>query len=540
MSQPISTTIPALVHEHSKLDRVAAVFDSENISYTFSQLSNETEMLAAGLLSSGLEPGDRVLICGSNNAHFFTSTLACARGGLIFSLINPNFANAGQLHYALKKGEFRAIICFPANKETEFLNNLLNEIAPELKHSAKGHLSSRALPMLTHIIMAEEDHKHAGTFTLSEIFGRSNRERIEKLPNFEEWSTHQLAAIQFTTGTSAPAKLVGLSHYQLINGCRVAAEAMGVDTAGALCCALPLFKIPVFALVALAPFVRGTRVLFPSPSPLPKFLFDSIKKHQCAQLLTNAVALRLVLKIALARKIELPSVKTVILIGERVPLDLLKNIPKQFQNANKIFSGYMLTEAASVPIITSEETSIVKNVGKPLRSFTIDIVDIGANMPTGNRRLGELRIRPVDGSRFLGYGPTFDEQLEWINTGDIVVMDTFGGVELLSNKGDLIFDESGKIIEHWTMEKAICAYDQIKGAQIIALAKDAPLIAVLVLKTSLCDRDVVKSDIQSLCKNNGLPIPDMFAFVDDFPRINTKIQKYRLREMIKNGELKAF
>uniref|UniRef100_A0A914RKK5 AMP-dependent synthetase/ligase domain-containing protein n=1 Tax=Parascaris equorum TaxID=6256 RepID=A0A914RKK5_PAREQ len=178
--------------------------------------------------------------------------LACARGGLIFSLINPNFANAGQLHYALKKGEF-------------------------------------------------------------------------------QWSTHQLAAIQFTTGTSAPAKLVGLSHYQLINGCRVAAEAMG----GALCCALPLFKIPVFALVALAPFVRGTRVLFPSPSPLPKFLFDSIKKHQL--LLTNAVALRLVLKIALARKIELPSVKTVILIGERVPLDLLKNIPKQFQNANKIF-----------------------------------------------------------------------------------------------------------------------------------------------------------------------------------------------------------
>uniref|UniRef100_A0A0M3HYX0 AMP-binding domain-containing protein n=1 Tax=Ascaris lumbricoides TaxID=6252 RepID=A0A0M3HYX0_ASCLU len=393
MSQPISTTIPALVHEHSKLDRVAAVFDSENISYTFSQLTNEMEMLAAGLLSSGLEPGDRVLICGSNNAQFFTSTLACARGGLIFSLINPNFANASQLHYALKKGEFRAIICFPANKEAEFLNNLLNEIAPELKHSAKGHLSSKALPKLTHIIMAEEDHKHAGTFTLSEIFGRSNRERIEKLPNFEDWSTHQLAAIQFTTGTSAPAKLVGLSHYQLINGCRVAAEAIGVDTTvlfyriyilytsqlifslllmhGALCCALPLFKIPVFALVALAPFVSGTRVLFPSPSPLPKFLFESIKKHQCAQLLTNAVALRLVLKIALARKIELPSVKTVILIGERVPLDLLKSIAKQFQNANKIFNGYMLTEVASVPIITSEETSVVKNVGKPLRGFTV-------------------------------------------------------------------------------------------------------------------------------------------------------------------------
>ncbi|VDM46083.1 unnamed protein product [Toxocara canis] len=186
-------------------------------------------MLAAGLLSTGLEPGDRVLICGSNNAHFFVSTLACARAGLIFSLMNPNFAKADQLHYALKKGEFRAVICFPANKEAEFLNNLLNEIAPELRNSAKGHLSSKAIPKLTHVIMAEEDHRHAGTFTLSEIFGRSNRERIDKLPDYEAWDTHKLAAIQYTTGTSSPPKLVGLSHYQLINGCRIAAEAIGLE-----------------------------------------------------------------------------------------------------------------------------------------------------------------------------------------------------------------------------------------------------------------------------------------------------------------------
>lgn len=39
-----------------------------------------------------------------------------------------------------------------------------------------------------------------------------------------------LLGLSLLQGTSAPAKLVGLSHYQLINGCRVAAEAIGVDT----------------------------------------------------------------------------------------------------------------------------------------------------------------------------------------------------------------------------------------------------------------------------------------------------------------------
>ncbi|VDM29438.1 unnamed protein product [Toxocara canis] len=83
-----------------------------------------------------------------------------------------------------------------------------------------------------------------------------------------------------------------------------------------------------------------------------------------------------------------------------------------------------------------------------------------------NARVGELRIRPVDGSTFAGYGPTFDEKLEWINTGDIITIDNSGNVELLANKEDLIVDKSGKILEHWTLEKAICAYDQIKGAQV--------------------------------------------------------------------------
>lgn len=34
-----------------------------------------------------------------------------------------------------------------------------------------------------------------------------------------------------------------------------------------------------------------------------------------------------------------------------------------------------------------------------------------------------------------------------------------------------------------------------------------------------------------------LNVPTKFAIVDDFPRINTKIQKYRMRQMLENGEI---
>lgn len=66
----------------------------------------QMDTLAAGLLSVGLKPHDRILICGSNTAHFFICPLACARANLIFSLMSPNFANAEQLKYALIKVHF--------------------------------------------------------------------------------------------------------------------------------------------------------------------------------------------------------------------------------------------------------------------------------------------------------------------------------------------------------------------------------------------------------------------------------------------------
>ncbi|VBB31787.1 unnamed protein product [Acanthocheilonema viteae] len=462
----LSGTLPEFVYKCAGIDRVAAVFDHEKITFTFADVKKEMDTLAAGLLSTGLRPQDRILICGSNTAHFFICPLACARADLIFSLMSPNFANAEQLKDALVKGEFRAIICFPANREIEFLNNLLNEISPELMFSVKGRLCSKAVPKLTHVIMAEEEHKHAGTFTLSEIYGRSNRERVDKLPNFMTWDTHKLVALQFTSGISAPGKLVGLTHYQLLNGCYAASQAIGFNDTSCICCALPLFKIPILSVIGLVPFIANTRVIYPSPSPLPKFLFDSVKKFQCTHLMSNAVALGLILRVAQIQNVHLPSIENIILLGERIPSDVIKNIIKQFENVQKIMNGYILTEVASIPILTWD-TANTKGVGRALDEFVVDIRDLGirANWKGNINKSGELCIKPIQGSKFLGYESPYEGMHEWIETGDVVTMDETDIINVITNKDDLIVDNSGQLIEHWLLEKALCAHNEVKGAQ---------------------------------------------------------------------------
>jgi len=37
-----------------------------------------------------------------------------------------------------------------------------------------------------------------------------------------------------------------------------------------------------------------------------------------------------------------------------------------------------------------------------------------------------------------------------------------------------------------------------------------------------------------------LPIPDEFSIASDFPRVNTRIQKYKLREMLRAKQLKTY
>lgn len=63
------------------------------------------------------------------------------------------------------------------------------------------------------------------------------------------------------------------------------------------------------------------------------------------------MAIRLLLKVGMTQKIVLPSVSSVILLGDRVSAELLTSIEKVMPNAKKIAVGMLLTEVGSVPIL---------------------------------------------------------------------------------------------------------------------------------------------------------------------------------------------
>lgn len=90
-------------------------------------------------------------------------------------------------------------------------------------------------------------------------------------------------------------------------------------------------------------------------------------------------------------------------------------------------------------------------------------------------QVGELRIKALEKTKFLGYGPDFNVCLDWIETGDIASISREGNVEILTNKCDLIYDRNDNLVKHWEIEKLLAQYEGIKGVQLVQICHGAPV-----------------------------------------------------------------
>src|ERR1700685_1229622 len=101
-------------------DRDALIVRQQNIHWTYGELKEKTDALAAGLLALGLSPGDRVGIWSPNNAEWVVTQFATAKAGLVLVNINPAYRLA-ELDYALNKVDCTALITADSFKTSDYV-----------------------------------------------------------------------------------------------------------------------------------------------------------------------------------------------------------------------------------------------------------------------------------------------------------------------------------------------------------------------------------------------------------------------------------
>jgi len=111
-------------------DREALVVRQQDVRWSWGELGRRVDDLAAGLLSLGLERGDRVGIWAPNRSEWTLAQFATAKAGLILVTINPAY-RLSEAEYALNKAGCKALVTAIAHKTSEYLH-MLRELAPEL------------------------------------------------------------------------------------------------------------------------------------------------------------------------------------------------------------------------------------------------------------------------------------------------------------------------------------------------------------------------------------------------------------------------
>ena len=105
--ETIGAVFDRIVDAHS--DQPALIVRHQDIRWTWSEMRDEVDRLAAGLLALGIEPGDRVGIWGPNSYEWVLTQFATARIGAILVCINPAY-RVFELEYGLNQSGCRAIV----------------------------------------------------------------------------------------------------------------------------------------------------------------------------------------------------------------------------------------------------------------------------------------------------------------------------------------------------------------------------------------------------------------------------------------------
>ena len=111
--------------------------------YTYGQLRAEVEHAAAGLMTLGIEKGDRVGIWATNCAEWVITQFATAKIGAILVNINPS-NRIFELEYILQQSRCQTLLFIDGFRDCDYVATL-QEICAETATCAPGAVALSSL-----------------------------------------------------------------------------------------------------------------------------------------------------------------------------------------------------------------------------------------------------------------------------------------------------------------------------------------------------------------------------------------------------------
>jgi long-chain acyl-CoA synthetase len=502
-------------------DAVATVFFDQKMTY--GQLRDHVRRLSAALRSMGVKKGDRVAIMLPNSPQFIVSYYAVLEAGATVVNISPLHVER-ELEYEFNDSGSETLIyldLFDARIQAVKDKTPLKRL---IVSSITDYMESPTSPSVP---------KSADTYHFREVIEESSPD----LPVEDIDPREDLAALQYTGGTTGLPKGVMLTHFNLVANafqCSFWAKEFverGKDvyldvipffhsygqTVGmnnAILNAATMVLIPQFEINLMLQAIQKYR---PNFFPGVPTLYVAILNHPEAQKYG-------VDKIRLCNSGSAP-----------LPVEVHRRFSRI--SGGIFIEGYGLSEASPVthsnPIIGKKK---VGSIGIPFPDTEAKIVDV----ETGERELGfnepgELIIRGPQVMK--GYWNKPEETAQtlhdgWLYTGDICTVDEDGYFYVVDRKKDMII-AGGFNIYPREVDEVLYEHPKVQEAVTVGIPDEyrgETVKCYVVLKPG---EQATEDEIIAWCRERlaAYKVPRMVEFRDSLPKTMVgKVLRRALRE----------
>lgn len=483
--------------------------------WTYAELLEASELLASVLLKN-LSPGAHVAIWAANSPAWVLTQFAVAHAGMVLVTINPALTEA-ELAYVLKQSHTQAIF-----HQAEYRNSAMAEVI-----AAACNTQGITLEFVECFDALED------------FAGSADRSVV-----FPVVKPSAAAMIQYTSGTTGAPKGALLSHHGITNNSRLMAELKALDSDTVNLAVAPLFHTAGCVANVLGTVQCGGTLLLPSAFDAASML-DLIEHEQVTYTFGVPTMLIALLAEQAARPRKLDSLQTVFSGAATVPVEVVKRVEKEF--GVRLIIGYGQTETS--PAITHtrlDDAPIDKSetIGYAIAQTEVKIVDpeSGETLPVGQP--GELCTRGF--LLMLGYydmpeatAKTIDGD-GWLHTGDLCLMDARGYCRITGRLKDLII-RGGENIYPREIEEHLYTHPAIADVAVIGVPDDywgEAVGAVITVTAGQPGGEELRAFLSDKLARHK--IPTQWFILDSIPTTASgKLQKFRLVEMLKAGELSA-
>ena len=435
-----------------------ALTDYKGITLQYKDVARKIAKFHIVLESAGIQPGDKIAVCGRNSAHWAVTFLATITYGAVIVPILHEF-KADNIHNIVNHSE--AKLLFVGDQAWENLNEdampLLEGIASLTDFSALVSRNEKLTYAFEHR-NAIYGQRYPKNFRPEHICYRKDR-------------PEELAIINYTSGTTGYSKGVMLPYRSIWSNVAYCFEMLPVKPGDHIVSMLPMGHVFGMVYDFLYGFSAGAHIYFLTRMPSPKIIAQSFSEIRPRVISCVPLIVEKIIKKDILPKVDSKIGKLLL----KVPIvnDKIKSLARQA--AMEIFGGnfdeiiiggapfnaeveaflkkigfpytiaYGMTECGPIICPSRWETLKLASCGKATTRMEVRI-----DSPDPKTHAGEIVCRGTN--MMLGYykNPEATSQIidanGWLHTGDLGTIDDEGYVTVRGRSKNLLLTSSGQNI----------------------------------------------------------------------------------------------